>query len=460
MHKNNITVIIMAAGEGTRMHSKLPKTLHAVCGRAIIDYVVNAAQMITDTAPIVVVGHGGDALMDHLGDKVRYARQEVRLGTGHAVMMAKPFIRDDDGYVVILAGDTPLITGETLNKMVENLLDGGFSAVALSAIVKDSYGYGRILREPDQTFKGIVEHKDASEAERAVREINASMYCFRAKDLLVGLKNLSKHNAQGEYYLTDVLGALKAQGKQVGISVMEDADEMMGVNTRVQLAEAQQMMRRRINRGHMISGVTLLDPDNTYIGPDVVIGVDTLIYPGNHIEGKTIIEEDCVLYPGNRIVDAKLEQGVEVQSSVIQKSRIGKFSTVGPYAYIRPGSDIGEKVKIGDFVEVKNSVLGSGTKVSHLTYIGDADLGANINVGCGVVCVNYDGESKHRTTIGDQAFIGCNVNLVAPVTVESEAYVAAGSTITDTVPAKALAIARARQVNKEGWVDSRSKKKK
>lgn len=453
MDSGEVSVIIMAAGEGTRMKSKIPKVLHRVCGRCIIDYVLDAGLQISGEQPVVVIGHGADEIRQHLGDRVHYAVQEIRLGTGHAVMMAEPYIKDRGGYVVVLAGDTPLITGQTLSNMVSFCVEGGYDAVALSAIMDDPGGYGRILREDDGSFKAIVEHEDASPEQLTVNEINASMYCFRIRSLLYGLGELTNDNAQGEYYLTDVMHILKTRGYRCGVSIMEDSSEMMGVNTRAQLAEAERLMRQRINQKHMFSGVTLIDPDSTYIGSEVTVGRDTVIYPGNHLEGRTVIGEDCILYPGNRIVDSTIDDGARLQSSIILQSHIGRETTVGPYAYLRPNSNIGSNVRIGDFVEVKNSNIGDGSKVSHLTYIGDADLGENIIVGCGMVCVNYDGKQKHRTKIGNNAFIGCNVNLVAPVEVGDKAYIAAGSTITENVPSKSLAIARCRQTIKEGWVE-------
>lgn len=453
----NISIVIMAAGEGTRMKSKLPKMLQKVCGKPVIDYVLDASRELTENQPIVIVGYQSEKLKEHLGDSVKYALQNERKGTGHAVMMAEPYLKEEDGYVVVLACDTPLITGDTLKNMVEYTVSGGYQVTALSAVVDDPSGYGRIIRSSQGEFECIVEHKDAKPHQLDVNEVNASMYCFQTSYLLDALKQLKNDNAQGEYYLTDALEILKNNGHRVGVYVLGDYRQMLGINTRVQLAEADKIMRERINEEHMLSGVTIIDPSSTYIQPGVKIGSDTVIYPGNVLEGDTVIGEGCTLYPNNRIVNSKICDNVELQASIIVDSTVGENTTVGPYAYLRPGSNIGSGVRIGDFVEIKNSKIGDGTKVSHLTYIGDADFGRNINVGCGTVCVNYDGKQKHRTTVGDNSFIGCNVNLIAPVEVEDHAYVAAGSTITEKVPSKALAIARARQVNKEGWVDKKKK---
>lgn len=445
--------IVLAAGEGTRMKSKRPKVLHQVCGYPIIEYVVRAASEVSDDLPVVVVGHRAEEVKQYLGERVRYAYQAQQLGTGHAVMMAQPLLKEVEGYVVVLAGDAPLIRGCTLQRMVQHAVQGGYGAVVLSAVVDDPTGYGRIVRNDDGDLERIVEHRDATEEQRQIKEINSSIYCFDAQLLFSSLERLNNRNSQGEYYLTDVMEIMKCQGIKVGVLVAQDADEVLGINTRAQLAEVDRKMRLRINRSHMDRGVTIIDPEHTYIGPDVVIGFDTVVYPGNVLEGSTIIGEDCVLYPNNRIVNSVIGNGVQLQASVVLDSRIGDKTTVGPYAYLRPGSVIGNSVRIGDFVEIKNSTIGDGTKISHLTYVGDAEVGNDVNLGCGVVFVNYDGVKKHRTVVEDKAFIGCNVNLVAPVRVGQEAYIAAGSTITEDVPGKALAIARERQVNKEGWVE-------
>jgi len=375
-------------------------------------------------------------------------------------MVAHSILEKIDGYTVVVAGDIPLIRSSTLQKMVEYANEGGYDAVALSAILDDPTGYGRIIRNEAGDLERIVEHKDATEEQRRINEVNVSAYCFNIQLLLSSLNQLDNNNKQGEYYLTDVLHIMKEAGNKVGVFVAQDSDEVLGINTRVQLAEVEQKMRQRINRYHMENGVTLIDPNNTYIGPDVVIGSDTVVYPGNVLEGRTIIGEGCTLYPNNRIVNSVIGNQTQVQASVILESRIGDETTIGPYAYLRPGSNIGNRVRIGDFVEIKNSSIGDRSKVSHLSYVGDGTIGRDVNVGCGVVFVNYDGVKKHRAVVEDKAFIGCNVNLIAPVVVKEGAYIAAGSTITDEVPEYSLAIARARQVNKEGWVEKRQLKKK
>ncbi|NLK97085.1 MAG: bifunctional UDP-N-acetylglucosamine diphosphorylase/glucosamine-1-phosphate N-acetyltransferase GlmU [Epulopiscium sp.] len=450
-----LSTIILAAGEGTRMKSKKSKVLHKVLGKSLIQHVINAAKYAGSEKTCLVIGYKGEEVKEAIGDGVEYAVQKERLGTGHAVMQADYFI-GEEGDILVLYGDTPLITGETLKNMIETHRKEQNGVTILSAIVEDPTGYGRIIRDESGNFVKNVEHKDANEEELKVREINGGMYCFQAKLLKEALKELTNDNVQGEYYLTDTLHIILSKGYKVNAMIVKDTNEILGVNSRAQLSEVTQIMKRRINKKFMDEGVTIIDPENTYIEPDVSIGIDTIIYPGSIIQGETVIGEDCIIGPNTRIEHAKIGNDVSIESSVVLESEIGSSTTVGPFAYIRPNSKIGSHIKIGDFVEVKNSTIGNNTKVSHLTYIGDADVGANVNFGCGTVIVNYDGRKKHRTTIEDGAFIGCNTNLVSPVTVHKEAYTAAGSTITEDVPSRALGIARARQINKENWVDKKN----
>ncbi len=446
----NMRAIILAAGEGTRMKSKLPKVLHKVLGRSMVGHVMVAAKGAGAEQVCVVVGHKAEEVKAAIGEGVSFALQEQQLGTGHAVMQADLFIQGE-GDVLVLFGDTPLITEATLQKLIAFHKAQNHGVTVLSAIVEDPTGYGRIIRDEQGNFIKSVEHKDASEEERQVREINSGMYCFKAKALKEALQNITNHNVQGEYYLPDTLQAIRSKGLTVNALVAEDPQDILGVNSRVQLAEASAIMQKRINHKHMEEGVTILDPAQTYIYPDVQIGIDTILYPGTVLEGHTVIGEDCIIGPNTRIVNSHLHDKVEIEYSVVLDSKIGNHSHIGPYAYIRPNCSIGEHVKIGDFVEVKNATIGNHTKASHLTYIGDADIGNHINFGCGTVVVNYDGEKKHRTIIEDHAFIGCNTNLISPVTVKQGAYTAAGSTITEDVPENALGIARVRQMNKLEW---------
>ena len=443
--------VILAAGQGKRIKSDIPKVLHKVCGKEMINHVIDNMRKAEISDINVIVGKGAEKVKEATSDRnVTYSFQKEQLGTGDAVKSAKEFLKDKDGVVAVFAGDAPLTRVETIKKLFQEHISKGNSATLLTAYVDDPTGYGRIIRNGDEVLK-IVEHKDCNEQELKVKEMNAGMYCFDIKELLKALDKLSNNNAQGEYYLTDVIGILKEANKRVG-AVVTDYEDTVGVNSRIQLAQAEEILKKRINLFHMENGVTLIDPNTTYIGVDVEIGKDTIIYPNNILEGKTKIDNNCVILQNCRIKDSIIEEGTEVQASVVLDSRIGKNTTVGPFAYIRPESSIGDGVRIGDFVEVKKSTIGNNTKVSHLTYIGDAEVGESCNFGCGTVVVNYDGKVKHKTTIGNHSFIGCNTNLVSPVNVEDNTYIAAGSTITSEVKEGDLAIARATQKNIKGWV--------
>ena len=451
--------LILAAGQGTRIKSDLPKVLHKVCGKEMVNHVIDTLRKADITDVNVIIGKGSELVKEKTSSRgVSYSLQEEQLGTGHAVKCAIDFLKGKSGTVAIFCGDAPLIIEETVAKLFEEHNSGNNTATLLTSILDDATGYGRIIREGNEVLK-IVEHKDCNEEELKVTEMNAGVYCFDIEKLLESLNKLSNNNSQGEYYLTDVIGILKSQGEKVG-AVVIDFEETLGVNSRAQLAQVETILRKRINAKHMDNGVTLIDPNNTYIGADVVIGRDTIIYPGNVIEGDTIIGERCMLYSNSRIDNSNIENEVEIQSSVILNSKVGSNTTVGPFAYIRPDSVIGNHVRIGDFVEIKKSTIGNHTKVSHLTYVGDAEVGENCNFGCGTVTVNYNGKNKNKTIIGSNSFIGCNTNLISPVTVEDNTYIAAGSTITDDVKSGELAVARAKQRNIEGWVEKRGLLKK
>ncbi len=444
--------IILAAGEGKRMNSNTPKVLHKVCGKEMINHVIDTIRSADIEMVDVVIGRGAGEVKKSTEDrKINYSLQEEQLGTGHAVMCASEFLEGHTGTVAIFVGDGPLITENTVRELLDYHEKGYFKATILTSNMKEPSKYGRIIRNEFGDVEKIVEFKDCDEKEILVKEINSGMYCFDIEELRISLDKLNNNNAQREYYLTDVIGILKNQGFKIGAFDVP-IEEITAVNSKVELADAELIMRTRINRMHMENGVTIIDPSNTYIDSEVLIGKDTIIYPGNILQGNTIIKEDCVLYQNNRIVDSVIESGVSVQTSVIIESKVGEGTTVGPYAYIRPESNIGKHARIGDFVEIKKSTIGDNTKVSHLTYIGDAEVGSNCNFGCGTVVVNYDGKSKFKTIIGNNTFIGCNTNLVSPVKVNDNAYIAAGSTITNEVPKNALAIARARQINIENWV--------
>ena len=445
-----ISAILLAAGEGKRMKSDTPKVLHTLCGLPMIKWVLRAAEDLVEETPILVVGHSADTVKAALGDSFRYALQEQQLGTGHAVKMAVPYLAGKQGYVLVLAGDMPLLRAETLRTLASAA--EGKGAALLTCILDDPTGYGRVIRDEAGSVLRIVEHRDANEEERGIHEVNASVYCFEIGALLSVLAGLSAENDQGEYYLTDCIAAIRESGRKVAAVVAPDASEGMGVNDRVQLADAARILRSRINEEHMRAGVTFIDPERTYVDADVKLGRDITLYPDVILSGLSRIDDGAVLYPGCRINESHIGANCVLQAVVANAAVVGAGVTMGPFVNLRPGTHVEAGCKVGDFVEIKNSHIGSGSKVPHLSYVGDADVGERVNVGCGTVFVNYDGYRKHRTTVGDNVFLGCNTNLVAPVTVKSDTYIAAGSTITEDVPEGTMAIARARQVNKFGWV--------
>lgn len=455
--------VVLAAGQGKRMKSKLYKVLHPVCGKPMVGHVLDTVKATGCQRTIVVVGHGAEKVKAYIGLNAEYVLQETQLGTGHAVKQAKDLIGSEEGTTVVAYGDTPLITPTTLEGLMELHEERNAAVTVLTAVMEDPSGLGRIIRSEDGALMKIVEQKDCTPAEALIREINTGIYCFDNAKLFAALEQVTPNNMQGEYYLTDVIGILREQGDQVLAFQTEDATESIGVNDRLALSEAEGYMRQRISRHHMLNGVTIIDPSSTYIGADVIIGSDTVLYPGTMLKGKTVIGEDCVIGPASEIEDCVIMDGAEVKHSVLNQAQVGARTTVGPFAYLRPGTVLGEEVKIGDFVEIKNATIGDGSKVSHLSYVGDASVGKNVNVGCGAITANYDGYNKAKTTIEDDAFIGSNVNLIAPVTVGKGAFVVAGSTITRSVSENDLAIARARQENKPGYAEkirSRAKAKK
>ena len=456
--------IILAAGEGTRMKSRHPKVLHKISGKPLLSYVLDEAEKAGIRRNVVIVGHGKEAVMESItGENIIYEEQPVHqgapYGTGYAVMQGMGHVGDEDN-VVVLCGDTPLITASTLTKLMKYHNSQNNKATVLTTCLEDPTGYGRIVRKSEGSLQAIVEHKDATEDQRKIGEINSGIYCFSGKELKLGLDGINNDNSQNEYYLTDVIGVLVEGGYKVGAFMIEDASQIHGINSRVQLAQADDIIRERINLGHMENGVTLINPKDTYIESTVRIGRDTIVYPGAVLEGDTVIGEDCTIRGATRIVDSIIGDEVSIESTLIENSKVGDGCKIGPYAHLRPDSELGRNVKIGNFVEIKKATLGDDSKASHLSYVGDAQVGSGVNIGCGVVFVNYDGERKFKSIIGDNAFIGSNSNLVAPVKVESWGYVAAGSTITDNVGEGELSIARARQVNKAGWVEKKGLKKR
>lgn len=452
--------IILAAGEGTRMKSKTPKVLHKICGKPILQYVINASKGANVDENYCIVGHGGEEVKEQIKDsnivfKTQPIGEEFPYGTGYAVMQALDYIKDDS-TVVILYGDTPLITDKTIKNLIKYHKENGYDGTVLTAFLDNPTGYGRIIRDEKNHILKIVEHKDANEEEVKINEINSGIYCFDGKLLKYALGKIDNNNAQGEYYVTDVITILREENHKVGAYVIQDPVEIHGINSKVQLAFCEKIMRKRINERYMDEGITIINPENTYIENDVIIGKDSIIYPGAILVGDTVIGEDCIIGENSRIENSNIGNRVEIYSSTISESKIDDDCHIGPYAHLRPNSHLCKNVKIGNFVEVKNSTIGDNSKAGHLAYIGDADVGKGVNIGCGAIFVNYNGDSKFRSIVEDDAFIGSNSNLVAPVIVRKRGYIAAGSTITDEVEEGSLSIARARQVNKSNWVNNKN----
>lgn len=446
----NRYAIILAAGKGTRMQSNLYKVLHHVAGKPMVVHVLEAVEGLKPEKIITVVGHGADEVKSALGSQTEFVLQAEQLGTGHAVIQAEPLLKNLEGHTLVTYGDTPLLTAETLDQAFQYHQANQMMATVLTAIAPNPFGYGRIIRDEQKNVLKIVEQKDANSDEAAITEINTGTYIFDNRLLFEALSQVDTNNAQGEFYVTDVIGIMKAAGENVGAYIMPDFNESLGVNDRVQLAFAEKVMRQRINEKHMRNGVTLIDPATTYIESDVKIGRDTIIEAAVRLKGQTVIGSDNLITSGTEIIDSKTEAGVVIRQSVIEESLIGRGSDVGPFAHLRPKSELLEHVHVGNFSEIKNSTLGNGTKVGHLTYVGDATVGESVNFGAGTILVNYDGKNKFHTEIADYAFIGSNSNLVSPLKIGQNALIAAGSTVTEDVMADDLVIGRAKQVNKVG----------
>lgn len=448
-----LKTIILAGGQGSRMKSKIPKVLHKINNKYLVEYTINVSKAICSDKTIVVVGYERDMVMTTLKDlDVDFAIQENQLGTGDAVKSAINYLDDNnDGHVLILYGDCPLVTANSIEKLIETHKNENNDVTCISAFIDDPSGYGRIVRVNNE-FKSITEDRDCTEEEKKIKETNMGIYCFKESQLIHALDKLTTNNNQGEYYLTDSLEILKKDNKKVGIFIASSSDEFVGINSKSQLAETTEILRKKINKNLMDSGVIMLDPNTTYIDDTVNIGMDTVIYPNTIISGNTSIGEDCTIGPNTTIENSNIGNDNTIKSSFVLNSKVENNTNIGPFAYIRPNSSIGNKCKIGDFVEIKNTRLDDGSKASHLTYIGDAEVGKNVNFGCGTITVNYDGKNKSKTIIGDNSFIGCNSNLIAPVKISNDTYVAAGTTVTKEVPEKSLVIGRVRQEIKKNWI--------
>jgi bifunctional UDP-N-acetylglucosamine pyrophosphorylase/glucosamine-1-phosphate N-acetyltransferase len=460
---SELHVVILAAGKGTRMKSALSKVVHPLAGRPLIEHVVRTAAGLEAATTTVVVGHGADDVRAALGafPETRYVVQSPQLGTGHALLQAEPVLSGRTGTVLLLYGDVPLLTPATLRQLLERHHTSRASLTVLTASLPDPYGYGRIVRDEDGALTRIVEERDASAEERCIREVNSGIYALELDGLFDDLRGLATDNAQGEYYLTDLVLMNHRKRRRQETLCLDDPTEMRGVNTRVDLAELGRVAFERTRRALMLQGVTLEDPSTTYVDVDVTVGEDTVIAPGVTLSGRTRVGARCRIHAGTRIADSEIGDGVTVlDHTVIVESTVRDGASVGPMAHLRPGSDVGPEARVGNFVELKKAVLGPGSKANHLAYLGDAVVGERVNVGAGVITCNYDGVSKHRTTIGDGVFVGSDSQLVAPVTIGDGAYVAAGSTITHDVPAGSLAVARSHQTNKDGWAEKRRARQK
>lgn len=445
--------IILAGGKGTRMKSEAPKVMCEVLFKPMLHYVLRAVREAGCEKICVVTGYKHEVVEAYLDADIETAYQNPQLGTGHAVMMARDFVeKHKEDEILILNGDGPMMTAETINQVYEYHMANGNAITLTSAIVEDTNGIGHIKRDENGTLLRIVEHKDADEEEKKINESNTGMYWFNGEDLLYALSNINNQNAQNEYYLTDSLEILINKGKNAGAYICENSEVILGANDRKQLNELNSIMRRNINTAHMVNGVDIPCTDGVMIGMDVKIGACTTILPNTILLGNTVIGKDCVIGPNTYIKDGVIGNNVVLDNVKLTDSEVEDGVDCGPFVQVRAGSRLCKNVHIGDFVEVKNSVVGAGTKSAHLTYIGDSDVGENVNFGCGTVTVNYDGKNKSRCKIGNHAFLGCNTNLIAPVEIGDYAFTAAGSTITQDVPENALAVARAKQQNKEGWV--------
>jgi bifunctional UDP-N-acetylglucosamine pyrophosphorylase/glucosamine-1-phosphate N-acetyltransferase len=458
----DLHVVILAAGKGTRMKSVWPKVLHRVSGAPMIEHVLGAAAALKPRSTTLVIGHQADALRAALltHSNLSFVVQEPQLGTAHALLTTAPAFRGATGTLVMLSGDVPLLSAKTLKTLIDRHESAVAAATVVTAIVDEPQGYGRIVRSGQQIAR-IVEDRDASPAEREIHEINSGIYAFTLDGLFGALSDIASENAQGEYYLPDIVALYRKRGLGVETMTVDDADEIRGINSRLELAAVSRIVRQTKNQALMAAGVTIEDPATTYVDRRVEVGPDTVIHPGVSLEGKTTIGSGCELHSGVRIVDSRLGDRVTIYNHcVITNASVENEATVGPFAHLRHDAVVAERARVGNFVELKNTALGAGSKSMHLSYLGDATIGANVNIGAGTITCNYDGVTKQRTTIEDGAFIGSDTQLIAPVTVGTGAYVGSGTTIREDVPAGALAVSAGKQRNIESWAADRKKKKK
>lgn len=445
------SAIILAAGKGTRMKSQLYKVLHSIAGLSMVEHVFRAVKGSGVSKVVTVTGHGAQAVKEVLGQRSEYVYQEEQLGTGHAVRQAEEALKDEEGHTLVICGDTPLLTEQTLEELFNYHEATNAKATILTAVVDNPTNYGRVVRNDKDEVAYIVEEKDASAEEKAVQEINTGTYVFDNKILFEALSQITNDNAQGEYYLTDVIEIITNQKETVGGYVLPNEEEALGVNDRVALSKATKLMQQRINETHMLNGVTMIDPDSIYIEADVTIEPDVTLEPGVILKGETTIQTGSIIGSHSEIIDSTIKSNTYIRQSVINQSIVDERVTIGPFAHLRPDTHLKADVHVGNFVEVKNSVVGEKTRIGHLSYIGDVDMGSDVNVGAGTVFVNYDGKRKFRSIVGNRSFIGCDSQIISPVTIEDETVIGAGTTVTKDVPTKSLAISRINQKNIENY---------
>ena len=450
----DIHVVVLAAGQGTRMKSSLPKVLHQIAGLPVIEHVLRTAESVSPATITVVVGHRADVVRARLADRgVQFALQEPQLGTAHALRQAEPALAGKTGTLVLLSGDVPLFSPASLRHLIDTHCGANAAATVVTATAERPYGYGRIVRTEGRIAR-IVEERDASPTEHQIQEINSGIYAFDLAPLFEALRGIASQNAQGEYYLPDLVGIYRRRKLPVETLLVDNAQEILGINSRTELAEMSSLLRQKKNAEVMAAGVTLIDPATTYIDADVEIGADTVIHPGVILEGQTRIGSACEIQAHVRICDSTLGDHVTINNfCLITGARVAQGASVGPFAHLRLDAVVGEKAKIGNFVELKKTIMGPGSKANHLAYLGDATIGANVNVGAGTITCNYDGVRKQQTVIEDGAFIGSDSQLIAPVTIGKGAYVGSGTTVREDVPAGALAVSAGKQRNIDGWVE-------